>query len=574
MTRPHPWEALYPPRLAWDFAPPRATLADHAARAAARFGDAPFLDYRGKIITFSEFSSSVTALAAGLLAFGGPGQKIALYLPNTPYYPQAFFAVLKAGGVVVNLSPLDAERVLIHKLNDSGARVIVTTNFSPLFAMARNLLAGGHVDRIIVGDDGAFGTLPAGAPALAPIPRQNRHVIWLDHLLPAAAPAAWPEVAPDDLAVLQYTGGTTGLPKGAMHSHASLLAAAGIYDQFYDGQTEEEEGPQRVIAVLPFFHIYALVVLLLWQMGRGALLFVHPRFDPRAVLHDIEVKRATYFPGVPTMWIALAALPDIGQRDLSSLRHVASGGAPLPPEVAARFETVVGRRIGGGWGMTETAAAGTVHLMAGRFDETSVGVPLPGFAIRIVALDDPHRELGAGEIGEIVCRGPNLFSGYWRREAESAADFADGWFRTGDIGRMDAQGMVFLVDRKKDMIISAGFNVYPRMIEDAVYEHPDVAECCVIGVADVYRGQSAKAFIKLRDGAAEFSLDQLNAFLMSRLGRHELPSALEFRDALPKTPVGKLSKTELIEEQRRLEEVAARRSMNREETEHGPEFIA
>jgi long-chain acyl-CoA synthetase len=334
-----------------------------------------------------------------------------------------------------------------------------------------------------------------------------------------------------------------------MHSHATLLAGAAIYQHYGDGQNIDPS-PLRVIAVLPFFHIYALVVILLWQMQRGSTLLLHPRFDAAAVLHDIEVKRASYFPGVPTMWIALSAIPGIETRDFSSLQHVSSGGAPLPPEVAARFERLVGRRIGGGWGMTETAAAGTGHLAEGPFKPETVGLPLPGIEIQIVSLDDPRQGCQPGETGEIAFRGPNMFLGYWNRPAETAVAFADGWFLTGDIGRIGADGMITLVDRKTDMIISGGFNVYPRMIEDAIYEHPAVEECAVIGIADPYRGQAAKAFIKLRDGAAAFTLDQLRAFLHLRVGRHEVPAALEFRDALPKTPVGKLSRKELIAETR------------------------
>jgi long-chain acyl-CoA synthetase len=225
---------------------------------------------------------------------------------------------------------------------------------------------------------------------------------------------------------------------------------------------------------------------------------------------------------------------------------VGSGGAPLPPEVAQRFERLVGRRLGGGWGMTETATAGTANLLVGLFREGSIGVPLPGIEIEIVALDDPRRVLTIGETGELRVRGPNVFTGYWRQPEETAAAFVDGFFLTGDIGRMDADGVLYLVDRKKEMIISGGYNVYPRLIEDAIYEHPAVAEACVIGVPDEYRGQAAKAFIVLREGAEEFSLEWLREFLGERLGRHELPGALEFRASLPKTAVGKLSKKDLI----------------------------
>jgi len=537
MTRPHAWEAAYPPGLRWDFAPPGGTLLDLLAESAAAYPDRVFLEYQAQKITYAEFAGFVDSAAAGLLRLGlETGETIALYLPNSPYHPVSFFAVLKAGGVVVHLSPLDAERELIHKLHDSGATTLITTNLPPMLPVALKLLAGGHITRLIVGDDTEFGATPA-----LPIPAE---AVDFSDLLNAPAPKAWPAVVAGDTAVLQYTGGTTGAPKGAIHTHATLRAATGIYHQFYTAQSEPA-GAERVIAVLPFFHIYGLVVILLWQLHRGATLLLHLRFEPAAILKAIETRGATYFPGVPTMWIALAAIPGIENRDFSSLRQLSSGGAPLPPEVARRFQALAGRRIGGGWGMTETAAAGTSHLMMGAFNPESVGVPLPGVEVRIIDLADPYTVVGPGERGEIAVRGPNLFKGYWRGAEEP---FVDGFFLTGDIGMLDALGMLHIVDRKKDMILSGGFNVYPTTIEAAIYEHEAVEECIVIGVPDAYRGQAAKAFIKLREGAEAFTLEALRAFLGNKLGRHELPAALEFREALPKTPVGKLSKKALKQE--------------------------
>jgi long-chain acyl-CoA synthetase len=544
-TRPFPWETTYPPGLSWDLSPPGGTITDLMDSAATTHGDALFLDYRDARITFTQFRAQVENLGAGLLRLDlPPGDKIALYLPNCPYHPFAFFAVLKAGYTVVHLSPLDAERELIHKLHDSGATTLITTNLPPMFPLAQKLLAEGQIARLIVGDDAAFGASPG-----QPIPEDRAGVINIADLLTAPTPKIWPALQPDALAVLQYTGGTTGLPKAAIHTHANMRAAVAIYHQFYTSQNDNPEGQERVIAVLPFFHIYGLVVLLLWQMQRGATLFLHPRFDPQAVLHDIEVKRATYFPGVPTMWIALNALPGIATRDFSSLRQISSGGAPLPQEVAHRFEAMAGRRIGGGWGMTETAAAGTSHLMKGLFNPNSVGVPLPGVQVQIVSLDDPAKILGPNEKGEIAIRGPNIFKGYWQNPEDTQRAFTEsGFFLTGDIGMLDEHGLMHLIDRKKDMIISGGFNVYPTVVEAAIYEHEAVEECIVIGVADAYRGQAAKAYVKLRDGTAPFSLENLHEFLETRIGRYEMPSALEFRDTLPKTPVGKLSKIALIAE--------------------------
>lgn len=541
------WESIYPAALSWDLHPPIGTLPELMDEAVAAYGPRIFLQYRGVRITYAEFGAQVENYAAGLLRLGlGPEAKIALYLPNSPYHPFSFFAVQKAGAVVAHLSPLDAERELIHKLRDSGAITLITTNIAPLFAMAQKLLNAGHISCLIVGDDAAFGQAP-GLPLL-PIPDDDPRIIDMNFLADAPSPKSWPVLDPEALAVLQYTGGTTGLAKAAMHTHRTMRAAVAIYHQFYTAQSEDTEAEERVIAVLPFFHIYGLVVLLFWQMRRGATLLLHLRFDAQAVLHDIEINRATYFPGVPTMWIALSAIPGIADRDFSSLRSVSSGGAPLPADVKQRFERLTGRRLGGGWGMSETAAAGTSHLVQGLADPDSVGVPLPGIEVRIVSLEDPKLVLQTGEIGEIAIRGPNIFKAYYNRPEETEKSFVDGFFLTGDIGMLNAHGMMFLVDRKKDMIISGGFNVYPTMIEAAIYEHTDVEECTVIGIPDAYRGQAAKAFIKRREGTAEFSLEDLRLFLADKIGRHEMPCALEFRSALPKTPVGKLSKKELVAE--------------------------
>jgi long-chain acyl-CoA synthetase len=321
------------------------------------------------------------------------------------------------------------------------------------------------------------------------------------------------------------------------------------YDAWYAGQ-DRPLLDDKVLLVLPLFHIYALTTILLRQVKHGNEMLLREKFDAEAILADIEVKRATSFPGVPTMWIALANHPGIERRDLSSLRFCGSGGASLPVEVGARFERLTGHKLGGGWGMTETAPAGTNLPLDGPGKPGSMGVPLPGIEMGIRALDDPRLELGPNQKGEIAIRARNVMKGYWNRPEETAAAFVDGWFLTGDIGHMDEDGYFFLVDRKKDMIISGGFNVYPRVIEEAVYEHPDVEEAIVVGVPDAYRGEAAKAFVKLRPGAPPLTLEALRAFLADKIGRHEMPAALDIRDHLPRTAVGKLSKKELVEEER------------------------
>jgi long-chain acyl-CoA synthetase len=348
--------------------------------------------------------------------------------------------------------------------------------------------------------------------------------------------------------VLQYTGATTGVPKAAMLTHANLTAAVSSYREW--GRARAGAGRDRVIMVLPLFHIYGLCSIMLRHLASGNELMLRPRFDVEEVLHDIEVERATSFAGVPTMWIALINHPGIETRDLSSLRVVGSGGAPLPIEVAERFKRITGLALPSGWGMTETSPAGISPPPNGLPKPGTIGIPLPGIVVEVVAVGDPHRVLGVGEVGELRVKGRNVMKGYWNRPQETAAAFADGFFLTGDIGTMDADGYFFLRDRKRDMIISGGFNVYPAMVEYAIHEHPDVEEALVIGVPDAYRGEAAKAFVKLKPGAPPLTLADLRAFLSDKLGRHELPAALEIRASLPRTSVGKLSKRELIEEER------------------------
>ena len=520
MTRPHPWEALYPPGLDWGAALPSGTIPALLDHAVAQFGPRPAIEFRGRRMTFDELALRVDQLAATLTQHGvSAGTAVALLLPNTPAHPVAFFAVLRLGGIVVHLSPLDPARTLLRKIEDAGATLLITTDL-PGVSKQSDALA---VPRLVLPDAAWDTPPPPGRPALPPV-----------------------TIDPHSPAVLQFTGGTTGLPRAAVLTHANLTSAVAIYDRWAVGTGRGYVATDRLMCVLPLFHIYALTAVLLRAIANGVELMLRPRFDPAVALDDIEAG-CTHFNGVPTMWIAILNHPGADRRDFRSLKLVSSGGAALPPEIAARFRMLTGLRVGGGWGMTETSPAGTNLLPDRDQAPGEIGVPLPGIEMQIVSLDDPARVLPPDEVGEVRIRGPNVTPGYWNRPAENAAAFVDGWFLTGDIGRMAPDGVFTLVDRKKDMIISGGFNVYPRAIEDAIHEHPDIREAAVIGVADPYRGQAAKAFVSLRDGAPPLTLDELKAFLADKLGRHEMPAALEIRDQLPHTPVGKLAKRDLME---------------------------
>ena len=538
MSRPHPWEASYPPGLAWDVALPSGSLPALLDRAVAAFGARPAISFRERSIGFAELGARVDRLARGLAAAGVcAGEAVGLLLPNSPAHPIAFFAVLRLGARVVHLTPLDPPRAVRRKLLESGARTLISTDLPGVLPTALDVADA--VDRLIVAADAEWGP---GSESL-PSPPGVLEMSALDG--PAVV---WPTIEPGDVALLQFTGGTTGHPRAAMLTHANLTATVSIYDAWNEGIGRAFRMGDRILCVLPLFHIYALTAVLLRSLANGVELVLRPRFVLEQVLGDIETGRCTHLNGVPTMWIALVNAPGVERRDLSALRVASSGGAGLPHEVGERFRAMTGVRIGGGWGMTETAPAGT-NLLPDRAQEAGeIGVPLPGVALQIVSLDDSRSVLPAGEVGELRVRGPNVMVGYWGRPEETAAAFVDGWFLTGDMARMEADGRFVLVDRKKDMIISGGFNVYPRAIEDAIHEHPDVREAAVIGVPDAYRGQAAKAFVVLREAAPDLTLEALRAFLGERIGRHELPAALAIRESLPHTAVGKLAKRELMEE--------------------------
>lgn len=548
--RTPPWARFYPEGVAWDYAPPSGTMPALFAGIVDRHGPRVAIDYGGEEITYHELGRRAAMVADALRRRGvGAGHTVALYLPNCPWHPCFFFGTLLAGARVTHLSPLDAHRELIHKCADSGARWLVTLS-TPVFAqMAARLRREGVVDRIVLCDD------PVSLAGSLPPPPFEDAVSHAEFVAGSSDALVLPVVAPGDVALLQYTGGTTGKPKAAMLSHANLVAATHIYE--YLSGFDAGGGPEAVVLLCsPLFHIMGLTSIMMRRFKEGARLVLCQRFDVAQVLEAVERKRVTAFSGVPTVWIAILNHPGIERRNLVSLRHVASGGAPLPVEVYRRVHDLLGLRLRGGWGMTETSPCGT-SVPADLPDAKigTIGIPLPGVRMEIVAVDDPRRVLPPGEVGEMRIRSPTVMAGYWNRPEETAAAFVDGWFLTGDVGRMDEDGFFYLVDRKKDLILSGGFNVYPQAIEEAIHEHPSVAEVVVIGVPDAYRGEAAKAFVVLRAGEPEFSLDELKAFLAERLGRHELPQYLAFRTELPRTPVGKQSRRALRDqEMRRLAE--------------------
>jgi long-chain acyl-CoA synthetase len=380
---------------------------------------------------------------------------------------------------------------------------------------------------------------------IARVAMDARHVEFAD--LAATAPLSEPaEIDPhSDIAVLQYTGGTTGIPKGAMLTHANLSANT---KQLLAWMPDLVTGAERIYGVLPCFHVLAMTVVLNVGVAAAAELVLSPRFDLQDALKTISKKRPTLFPGVPTIYTAINGAPDLSRYDLSSLKYCISGGAPLPVEVKKEFETLTGCVLVEGYGLTEASPVVTCNPLSGEARTGSIGLPMPGTTVSMRSVEDTHKTVAIGERGELCVSGPQVMTGYWQRPDETANVLVDGWLRTGDVGHMDADGYVYLTDRIKDVILCGGFNVYPRVIEEAIHEHPAVAEVAVIGVPDTYRGQSPKAFIRVRDNAS-LSEDEIKAFLAEKISRIEMPRAFEFREDLPKTMVGKLSKKALQEEE-------------------------
>jgi len=559
-----PWINSYPAGVRWDIdispGPVQKILED----TVSKYPDRPAIDFMGKRISYRALDDLVNRAACGLQKLGvRAGVHVGLFLPNSPHYIISFFGVLKAGGTVVNYSPLDAAKVLEHKIEDSQTDFLITLDMASLYPQMAGMLGKTRLKKLIVGSLAEMAADPdavaAGLKAskqLSEISWDDRHVSFVQLLHNDGTYESYPIADPaETIAVLQYTGGTTGLPKGAMLTHANLNCAARQSWSTAGGIPPVlTEGQERLLAVLPPFHIYALTVNVLFGILSGSEIIQHVRFDVREVLADITNKQVTVFCGVPTMFTALIHHPDTPNHSLRSLKFCGSGGAPLPVEVAEQFTAITGAYPSEGWGMTETSPTGTFTpgQVGAKRKIGSCGMPSPGIVIKFLSVDDPTKYVPLGERGEICIKGANVMKGYWNKpDATADVTTFDGFLRTGDVGYMDEDGFVFIVDRTKDMLLCSGYNVYPRVLEEAIYKHPSVEEVAVIGIHDEYRGQSPKAFVKLKAGAAEFTLKELQAFLGDKLGKHEMIHALEFRPELPRTAVGKISKKELYDEEDR-----------------------
>jgi len=545
--------ATYPDGISWsdpfEILPVPALLD----RSVERYGNRPCLDFLGRKFTYAEVGALVGRAARGLQDLGlQKGDRVGLFLPNCPYAVIMLFAVLEAGGTVVNFNPLYADHEVRHQIDDSGARFMVTLDHVSTYPKLAAMFGRTCLEKIIVCPMASILPFPQNLlyplvkrADIAPYQANERHVTFKVLTASTAPPVPVPCDPVADVALLQYTGGTTGTPKGATLSHQNIAVNC---QQCLRWFPTAKLGHEKVLAVLPFFHVFALTVAEMLSILAGFEIILLPRFEMKQVLAAIQHKKPTMFPGVPTIYTAINTYPEIAKYDLSSIRYCLSGGAPLPLEVKAEFEKLTGCALAEGYGLSETSPVVCANPITGLNKAGSIGLPMPGTVVEIRSLDDPSQLMPQGERGEVCVRGPQVMLNYWHRPDATAAVMQDGALRTGDVGYLDADGYVFLVDRIKDVIIASGYKIYPRNVEEAIYAHHAVAECVVIGVPDPYRGQTVKAFVALR---AEQSLTEaeLLAFLKDKLSALEMPKRIEFRASLPKTQIGKLSKKALQEEE-------------------------
>ena len=495
----------------------------------------------------------VDAVAAGLQALGlVKGDRVGLFLPNCPSFVILYFAILKAGGTVVNFNPLYAPPQVAHQVEDSGVRFMATFDRKILCDKLLPLLGTAKLEKLIVCD------LAAALPFMKGLALRllkggeratlnDKRIVPFGALLKTRALPLPVAVEPmTDIAVLQYTGGTTGTPKGAMLSHANVAINAQQCKLWFSPTQGADTAQEKMLAVIPLFHCFAMTAVMNLGLALGAEIILLPRFEIGELIRTITTKRPTLFPAVATIYSAINAYKGTAAADLRSIKYCISGGAPLPVAVKEKFESLTGCRLVEGYGLTEASPVTHAGPLVGGEKTGTIGLPLPGTIAEIVSLDDHLTVLPPGERGELCIRGPQVMLGYWQAPLETAKTIVAGRLYTGDVGVMDEDGYVTIVDRIKDMIIAGGYNIYPKNVEATLYAHPAIADAVVAGVTDAYRGETVKAWVQLKAGAT-LTESELREFLKERLSPIETPKKIEFRDSLPKTLIGKLDRRALVE---------------------------
>lgn len=545
----YPWQKVYPKAIKWDAPINIAPLYSILDKSAEEYPENNCIDYYGRKYSYAEILDQVNRMAKGLQKIGvQKGDPVGILMPNCPHFIVTYFAILKAGGVVVNYNPLYTIHELAHQVQDSKTKIMVTLNLAMLHEKTANLLQTTSLEKVIVGD--FVEALPFPKNILFKLLKKQeiadilfgRVNISMHDLLDNDGRFKNITIRPEeDTAVLQYTGGTTGTPKGAILTHANLYANTVQTGMWFEGL---EAGNEKIMGILPFFHVFSMTVVMNLGILKACEIVIHSRLNVKALLKDIAAKKVTLLPGVPTLFTAINNHKKSSASSLSSLKFCISGGAPLPLEVKNKFEELSGCTLIEGYGLTECSPVATANPLFGENRKGSIGIPLPGTVIEIRDTEGRRPLTVKGKIGEICIKGPQVMKGYLNNELETKDILRADRLHTGDLGYMDKDGYVYIVDRLKEMIISSGFNVYPREVEEEIYKHPAVEEVAVVGAESSYSGQIVKAFVKVRLGET-LSATALKSFLKGKMAKYKLPSEIEFVEEMPKTLIGKICKKDL-----------------------------
>ncbi len=551
------WLSSYEPQVPPTIEYPQRPLFVNLEESARKYPDATATIFLNHHMTYREINDLADRFAAALQQLGvEKGDRVAIYTANCPQFVISYYGALKAGAIVVSFNPLYAAREVEHQLKDSGAEtMVVMSRFYPIVKQVR---PNTKLRRVIVTNIKEY--FPPLIKLLYTLAKEKKggdrqdisgeaNTYWFQDVLKQAPAKPMPvDVKPSDTALLLYTGGTTGVAKGAELSHYNVVTnAIACRHWMHDIQ----EGQEVVLTTLPLYHSYGMTTCMNLSVYSAAamLLIPNPR-DYDDIMKNINKHHPTLFPGVPTMYVAFNNYPDLGKYDVKSIRACLSGGAGLPVEVQKAFQELTGARLVEGYGLSEASPVTHANPVYGQNKIGTIGLPWPDTEAKIVDLETGQKELPVGEIGELIVRGPQVMKGYWNMPEETANTLRNGWLYTGDIARMDEEGYFQIVDRKKDMIIAGGFNIYPRDVEEVLFEHPKIKEAVVAGIPDPYRGETVKAYCVLKEGETATE-EEVVAFCKGKMAKYKVPTAVEFRPELPKTIVGKVLRRMLIEEEKK-----------------------
>jgi len=548
---PDIWSKSYAPGVHWDAEIPAYPVYKLLDDARQKYGKARAFDFLGKHYNWIDLANAADHIAKGLQDRGlKKGDAVALMLPNCPYYAAFYYGVMKAGGMVVNLNPLYSTRDVKHHIEDTQAKYLVTLDLEPLFTKAADVLTQTRLENIIVCR--FTDVLPFPKNLLFPLVKgkeiaadaHSGQYLSFDELTANDGKPVPVEIdLHEDVALLQFTGGTTGIPKAAALTHANIVANC---EQCRLWFPKAVDGKEKMLAVIPFFHVFSMTAWLNFAVRLGMEIIATPRFDVDDTLNLIAKKKPTLFPAVPAIYNAISHKAQHGKYDLSSIKFCVSGGAPLPPEVKKTLEHLTGSIVVEGYGLSETAPVVCVNPTEGANNPGSIGLPVPQTIVEIISLEDGITPMPLGEKGELCVRGPQVMKGYWKRQDETDQVMKNGRLHTGDVATMDADGYVRIVDRIKDMIIVNGFKVYPRNVEDLIYQFAGIGECIVAGVPDASRGEIVKAWVTAKPGE-KVDVDALRVWLKKELSPVEVPKVIDLRtQPLPKTMIGKLSRKDMV----------------------------